>query len=927
MTKIFLKTLSSFYYERMIASAPSDFTEMVNMGMRLEEGVREGRLSKDEGSSTKRYGAFAKKKDGEVHAVQSHVKSRRPSAKRKTARPAGNQHQVAHIALVFRDNQQYQRNNQQTSQQYQQQHCPQQQAYQPRNGNQASTSYERKKITFDPIPMSYAELYPSLIERKLITPRDPPAILANPQWWYKPDQHCVYHSGAPGHDVENCFPLKTKVQDLMRCGILSFEDASPNVTKNPLPEHGKSVNMVKGCPGKYKVKYVSHIRQSLVELHRLLCDYSHLEHDHDKCRICSNRNVDEVEPEVNVISPVFRVPEPVIIKYDGSKQKVSPSLIIKPAGPVPYSSDKAIPFRYNVAAVENGKEVALPSSAVVNIVNVSGLTCSGRVFSAPPKPPAKADSVERPVGNASNSPNPAPVVKPSSVQKTLTSVGPSGNLNEDCDEMLRLIKKSEYNVVDQLLQTPSKISVLSLLLNSEPHREALQKVLDLAYVDHDVTIEQFDNIVANITACNTLSFYDSDLPEEGRDHNMALHISMHCKNDAMSNVLVDTGSSLNVLPKTTLSRLSYQGPPMRPSEVVVKAFDGSRKTVIGEVDLPIKIGPSDFQITFQVMDIHPSYSCLLGRPWIHEAGAVTSTLHQKLKFVKNKKLVVVGGEKALLPVEKRTPSFASYRDAKLAIECGAIAGLGKMIELEDNKSRAGIGYSSGVIHTGQNEEAAAILEEDAEDSDNFVIPGGVCHNWVIVDVPTVIHRSKLILKPIEHNDPTPSPNFEFPVFEAEEDDVEGIPDEITRLLEHEKKIIQPHLENLETVNLGSEDCVREVKIGALLEESIKKGLISLLREYADIFAWSYEDMPGLDTDIVQHFLPLKTECVPVKQKLRRTHPDMAVKIKEEVQKQIDAGFLVTSTYPQWVANIVPVLKKDGKVQMCVDYRDLNKASP
>ena len=73
-----------------------------------------------------------------------------------------------------------------------------------------------------------------------------------------------------------------------------------------------------------------------------------------------------------------------------------------------------------------------------------------------------------------------------------------------------------------------------------------------------------------------------------------------------------------------------------------------------------------------------------------------------------------------------------------------------------------------------------------------------------------------MIKPIEHNDPTSSPNFEFPVFEAEENDVvEHEDEEITRLLEHEEKIIQPHLENMETVNLGSEDCVREVNTGAL----------------------------------------------------------------------------------------------------------------
>jgi len=86
-------------------------------------------------------------------------------------------------------------------------------------------------------------------------------------------------------------------------------------------------------------------------------------------------------------------------------------------------------------------------------------------------------------------------------------------------------------------------------------------------------------------------------------------------------------------------------------------------------------------------------------------------------------------------------------------------------------------------------------------------------------------------------------------------------------------------------------------------------------------------MPSLDLEIVQHRLLLKPECHPIKQRLRRMKPEVSLKIKEEVEKQFNVGFLAVAQYPQWVANVVPVPKKDGKVRMWVDYRHLNRASP
>ena len=82
----------------------------------------------------------------------------------------------------------------------------------------------------------------------------------------------------------------------------------------------------------------------------------------------------------------------------------------------------------------------------------------------------------------------------------------------------------------------------------------------------------------------------------------------------MAHVLVDTGSSLNVLSKGALDRLDCEGLVLKPIDIMVRAFDGSKRMVHGEVDLPINVGYKVFNSTFYVMDILPTYSCLLGCP-------------------------------------------------------------------------------------------------------------------------------------------------------------------------------------------------------------------------------------------------------------------------------------------------------------------------
>jgi hypothetical protein len=86
-------------------------------------------------------------------------------------------------------------------------------------------------------------------------------------------------------------------------------------------------------------------------------------------------------------------------------------------------------------------------------------------------------------------------------------------------------------------------------------------------------------------------------------------------------------------------------------------------------------------------------------------------------------------------------------------------------------------------------------------------------------------------------------------------------------------------------------------------------------------------MPGLNKELVEHRLPIKAGFRPYKQGAQNFKLEIVERVKEEVDLLLQVGFIQPCRYADWVSNIVPVEKKNtGKIQICVDFRNLNRVT-
>ena len=408
---------------------------------------------------------------------------------------------------------------------------------------------------------------------------------------------------------------------------------------------------------------------------------------------------EEKKEELGKLSPAtppeMSRPNPVVIQYAAkvkivlqtatvstiqSSEKV-PSIVIQVPQPFPYQDNKRVAWNYGMKVISTREGKPKTEEEVVwNLTSgLGGITRSGRCYTL-----EELEKRRKEMGKAVEDP-----VKTKAAE-------------DEAADFLRIIKSSEYSVVKQLSKMPSHISVLSLLLASESHRKALLKVLNEAYVPEDITGPSFENMVTSILVMNQLTFSDDELPPVGRGHIKALYISVKTNDRIVSKVLIDNGSALNVYPLSTLEKLDIEPTRVRVTSMVVRAFDGTRRELLGEIDLPVEVGPQVYNINFQVLRIDCPYNLLLGRLWLHTAGAVPSSLHQKIKLIIGNQLVTILAKE---PISIYNDGAVPYIDGCASEEASFhsfefITVIHRVATLEPKLSKAGIMVAREFVKAG-----------------------------------------------------------------------------------------------------------------------------------------------------------------------------------------------------------------------------------
>jgi hypothetical protein len=610
------------------------------------------------------------------------------------------------------------------------------------------------------------------------------------------------------------------------------------------------------------------------------------------------------------------------------------------------------------------------TSAHIYMFNGVNLTTRSTTYDTPVKP-----DKSKTANGSSPDPSP-PAGNPPSVSP------PSGPLQIEkpsFDSILRppksTIRKStfnpnsraaqNYNIVEDLAQAPCAMSALEVLQHCPTQRKTLL-----------AAIGAFDPESSNYITFN-LDDYRPRL-----SHQLAFQIDVVVHNQQIHRTILDEGASTCVMSLSCWKGL--KSPALNKSPTMLRAFDGRGFHPHGLLQsLAVQLGGKTVTIDVEVVDAPLDYNLLLGRSWFYAMTVVASSVFRCVQFPHQGKIVTIDQldfctPDARIPATNNIPFLGDHAVTYESVGVGLLK----------DSSLMGT-FPTPLPPTASHIAAVNMIstwpQQSLESSDPWIVPSPLEFDGLSDTMP--LSPAEAAYVAIQSTSPSSNTShslaldtYSLPswlnslssavdyishIFPSDESIMEMLSiDDLPWDDNHHRSSFLPILEDVRDIQsvfppdvtnasqlpILTQDTFSEGNMGNIsptitIDISVKEGVVeninlganctpdevasytALFQEFRDVFAWSYEEMPGIDPSIVIHEIKTYPDAKPVRQKLRPVHPKKLAAIKAEVEKLLKSGFIYPVPLTEWVSNLVPVAKKQGTIRVCVDYRDLNKACP
>jgi hypothetical protein len=454
------------------------------------------------------------------------------------------------------------------------------------------------------------------------------------------------------------------------------------------------------------------------------------------------------------------------------------------------------------------------------------------------------------------------------------------------------------------------------------------------------------------------------------------------QNQQIRQTILDEGASTCVISLAYWKGL--KSPALNKYFTMLRAFDGRGFHLDGLLQsLAVQLGGKIVVVDVEVIDAPLDYNLLLGRTWFYVMTVIASLVFRCVQFPHQGKIVTIDQldfctPDTRIPATNNIPFLGHHPVTYERVGVGLLKDSSFMGTFPT--PHPSIAHHISVINM-----ISTLPYQSLESSDPWVVPSPLEFDVLGDTMPLSPAEAAYIAiqsaSPSSNNSHSLAPDtylvpswldslssvvdYISHIFPSDESIMEILSiDNLPWNDNHHRSSFLPPLEEIQDIRYVfppdviedpqspilmtdtlSEGNMGNISTTVMIDISIKEGVMeninlganctpdevvsytSLFKEFYDVFAWSYEEILGIDPSILIHEIKTYPDARPVQKKFFPVHPKKFAAIQAEVEKLLKYGFIYLIPLTEWVSNLVLVAKKQGNIRVCVDYRDLNKACP